>query len=102
MKQPDTNMPQPMFPDTDNNGIIGYMCLTDFEYELGNATGGNVIYPTASEALCKGSCGVVEVEIVGRKTIVNIEDYDDESESNIREDMIEKLKKYDKEYINGV
>jgi len=101
MKQPDADVPHPMFPDTDNNGIIGYMCLTDFECELGNATGGNVVYATASEALCKGLCGVVEVEIIGRKTIVNIEDYD-ESDSNIREDLIEKLKKYDKEYDNVI
>jgi hypothetical protein len=89
--------PSPMFPDTDRNGVIGYMCQIDFECELGGASGGNTVYPSASGALCSASCGVVEVEVIGRKIIVaGNYDMDDEIEDNTTRDVVvAKLKKYD-------
>lgn len=45
----------------------GYMCLTDFDFELGEAPGGNRIFTSAEECFkdlkCAESCGVAEVEV---------------------------------------
>lgn len=55
------------------NSTIGYMCLVDFEYELGAAMGGNVIYPSEEDCranrTCVASCGIVEVEVRLRKVV---------------------------------
>lgn len=61
--------PAPMWGTTERNGVVGYMCLIDFECELGAASGGNRVYPSAKEALCASTCGVAEVEVIGRKII---------------------------------
>ncbi len=61
--------PAPMWGTTERNGVIGYMCLIDFECELGGAMGGNRVYPSAKEAMCASTCGVAEVEVIGRKII---------------------------------
>lgn len=46
--------------------IVGYMCKTDFDYELGEATDGNKIFPSVAELKmfnkCWKSCGIVKVE----------------------------------------
>jgi hypothetical protein len=63
------NAPHPMFGDSPRNGVIGYMCKIDFECELGGTSA--VVRPNASQALCAGSCGVVEVEVIGRRIIVD-------------------------------
>jgi len=52
---------------------VGYMCGTDFDHELGNASDGNTIYPSV-DALkrhnkCVDECGVVEVEVRYKRTI---------------------------------
>lgn len=57
-----------MFPDNKETGeVYGYMCLTDFECELGAAEGGNKIYPSVEDCIrcrpCVKSCGVVKVAI---------------------------------------
>lgn len=53
--------------------VIGYMCLTDFEYELGDACGGNPVYPSIEDLRasrrCVDSCGIVEVEVRGRRVV---------------------------------
>ncbi len=55
--------------------VIGYMCMIDFEHELGKAKGGNPVYPSIDDLkedhTCWKSCGIVEVEVVYRKTIVD-------------------------------
>jgi hypothetical protein len=91
MKPIPEDAPVPMWPDTERNGVIGYMCEIDFSCELGGASGGNTIYPSAVQALCTTSCGVVEVEVIGRKTIVEARE-DDEDTS----DVLDILTKYDK------
>ena len=70
-------------PDTKQGGVIGYMCAIDFECELGCASGGNKVYASAAEALCAGTCGVVEVEVIGRRTLIemNIEDESEDDEA---------------------
>lgn len=45
----------------------GFMCKIDFDYELGNATGGSRVYSSVSDLLrehdCAHECGIVEVEV---------------------------------------
>lgn len=53
--------------------VIGYMCLTDWEVELGMANGGNVIYPSIDNIKeirkCVASCGIAEVEVRLRRIV---------------------------------
>jgi len=48
--------------------VKGYMCKTDYEFELGQASGGNTVFPSVEDAKkhlkCWVSCGLVEVEVV--------------------------------------
>ena len=54
-----------------NREIVGYMCKTDYECELGAAKGGNVVYPSVEDleenlnCVKSGSCGIVKVTVVG-------------------------------------
>lgn len=52
---------------------IGYMCLIDYECELGYAKGGNKIYPSIEDLKechdCWDECGIVEVKVVLNKII---------------------------------
>lgn len=52
---------------------IGYMCLVDFNFELGEACGGNVIYPSVKDLkanrTCWEECGIVKVNISLDKVI---------------------------------
>lgn len=51
----------------------GYMCLVDFECEIGMASGGNVIFPSIEDCRenrkCVSSCGIVEVEVRARRIV---------------------------------
>ena len=62
--------------------MIGYMCRTDFECELGHAKGGNIVFPSIADAKenlkCWESCGIVEVEVTFKKVV--IEGHDDVQE----------------------
>lgn len=53
--------------DSENPVVTGYMCLTDFEYELGNASDGNKVFPSVDNLRhhmrCANVCGIVEVEV---------------------------------------
>ena len=57
---------QIMFEDTPGE-VHGYMCLVDFECELGSAEGGNRIYPSIEDCRerrkCVSSCGIVKVAV---------------------------------------
>ncbi len=45
----------------------GYMCMTDYDYELGVAKGGNVVYPSVEDIKenrsCVSECGIVKVAV---------------------------------------
>ncbi len=53
--------------------IVGYMCGVDWDHELGQALGGNVIYPSKADLIankkCTDECGIVEVEVRLKKII---------------------------------
>lgn len=66
--------PFPMWPEeTGGEFVIGYMCLTDFECELGAASGGNVVYPSVDDLRanrrCVDGCGIAEVKIIGVRVV---------------------------------
>ncbi len=70
-----------MWAEDDQDYVIGYMCLTDFECELGGAEGGVAVY-TSVEGLrnrrgCVDRCGIVEVEVRARR-VVQEASYDDD------------------------
>lgn len=53
--------------------VRGFMCLIDWQYEIGAAADGNKIYPSA-DALrrghsCADDCGIVEVEVRIRRVV---------------------------------
>lgn len=54
-------------------GVTGYMCLTDFEHELGCAMGGNTVYPSERNlrvnCRCIPQCGAVEVKVIGTEIL---------------------------------
>lgn len=58
-----------------DTGIIGYMCTIDYECELGNAAGGNVVYPSIEDLKknhhCWEQCGIVEVRVMLGETVVH-------------------------------
>lgn len=58
--------------------VTGFMCGVDFNYELGQALGGNTIYPTEADLIankgCTDECGIVEVE-VRLKRVIKEEDH---------------------------
>lgn len=47
--------------------VTGYMCGVDWDCEIGNALGGNIIYCSEADLIenkrCTDQCGIVEVEI---------------------------------------
>ncbi len=53
---------------------FGYMCKVDFDYELGYAGGGNIIYPTIKGLkafrCCWDECGIVKVKVTKVKTVL--------------------------------
>ncbi len=67
----------------DDGAVIGYMCLVDWECELGAALGGNTIYPDeedcAASRKCVASCGMVEVEVRFRRIVLQPTDLDSQS-----------------------
>ncbi len=55
--------------------VIGYMDKTDFDYELGNAAGGNIVFGSVEDLkknkrCAEPECGIVEVEVRFRKVIL--------------------------------
>lgn len=54
--------------------VRGYMCLVDWEYEIGHAADGNKVYPSLKALQehhnCWAECGVVEVEVRSIRTVV--------------------------------
>lgn len=54
--------------------VIGYMCLIDFEWEIGAASGGSKVYPSVEDLkadhTCWAGCGIVEVRVAFHSVIV--------------------------------
>lgn len=59
---------------------VGYMCKTDFEYELYNALGGVTIYASVDDAIerrkCVLGCGLVKVKVRYLETVIEESDND--------------------------
>jgi hypothetical protein len=57
----------------EENFVIGFMCLTDFECELGYAEDGNRVFPSKrslrKHLKCTDACGIVEVEVHFRRLV---------------------------------
>ena len=68
-----SDKPKPMWPDEKDGSIIGYMCMVDFECELGMADHGVPVY--SSQAACERvrkcipQCGMVEVRVTGLRVV---------------------------------
>lgn len=66
--------------ESDGSGVAGFMCLTDFECEVGAAAGGNKVFPSIDDLRrcrsCADSCGIAEVRVVGVKIVQPAKDYD--------------------------
>lgn len=62
----------------------GFMCKTDFDFELGEAAGGNVVYAAVEDLVnrrgCTNQCGIVEVE-VREICVVQNENFDSDNMS---------------------
>jgi hypothetical protein len=59
---------KPMNRENDEDDfVLGYMCLVDFECEIGAALDGNKVYPSERSLRehmpCVEDCGIVEVKV---------------------------------------
>ena len=65
-------IPSAMMGEEDGS-VLGYMCLTDFEFEVGAASGGNRIFPSEEDLRrhkkCADGCGIAEVRIIGVRVV---------------------------------
>lgn len=69
----DKRKPIPMMADKGKDYIEGYMCLIDFECEMGAASGGNIVYPSIKDLKlcrqCVDQCGIVKVKVEAVKIV---------------------------------
>jgi hypothetical protein len=52
--------------------VDGFMCKVDWDYELGQALGGNTIYPSKADLLANhncAECGMVEVQVLLKEVV---------------------------------
>ena len=60
----------------------GYMCKADFDYELEEASGGSVIYPSIEDLLehrkCVRDCGIVRVKVSLADVVLEEREYTEE------------------------
>lgn len=56
-----------MSEETAKDSKVGYMCQTDWDWEIGEALGGTKIYSSANdlkrERKCVENCGIVKVKV---------------------------------------
>ena len=61
------------FNAEDDGTVTGYMCLIDWEFELGAASGGNCVYPSVDDLKrrhkCADDCGIVEVSVAFKRLV---------------------------------
>ncbi|MDP5216742.1 hypothetical protein Q5Y75_05885 [Ruegeria sp. 2205SS24-7] len=66
--------------------VTGYMCATDWEFELGEAAGGNIVYASVADAKehrkCLDGCGIVEVKVTFSRVIEKGNRWIDQLEPN--------------------
>jgi hypothetical protein len=67
----------------DDGTVTGYMCLTDWECEIGAASGGTKVYPSINDIKrnrkCVDGCGIVEVSVAFKRVVQpNRDNNDDE------------------------
>ena len=84
----ETDNVRPMFAEEDGS-ILGYMCMIDWECEIGMASGGNTVFPSIEDLKerhpCWKGCGIAEVRVTFSKTIVPTADNDGIDEDIPRE-----------------
>ena len=72
-----------MFSEEDG-GITGYMCKTDFDFELGMAADGNRVFPSVTalreSRSCVDQCGIVEVKVFCTRVVQEENYWGDEDE----------------------
>lgn len=55
--------------------VTGYMCRIDWDHEIGNASGGNVIFPSIKDLrrhhVCVDECGAVEVTVRIKRVVID-------------------------------
>lgn len=79
--------PRAMWEEDDAlGGVTGFMCLVDFECEIGGAKGGNRVYPSVGDLKqnrrCVSECGIVEVRVVGMRVVQPPSYPDDDRDSD--------------------
>jgi hypothetical protein len=67
-------LPRSMNAEPDGS-VVGYMDITDFEYELGAASDGSKVYPDLESIkreckACIDECGIVKVKVVPLEVIL--------------------------------
>ena len=64
---------RPMHREEGKDYVLGYMCLIDFECELGAALGGNRVFPDEKDCRehhkCSSHCGIVEVKVEATRIV---------------------------------
>lgn len=67
--------------------VTGYMCMVDWECEIGGAIGGSTVYPSAEDCKhkrpCVDQCGLVEVRVIATRIVQPqaFPPFDDEEEA---------------------
>jgi len=65
----------------EDNSVIGYMCLIDWQHEIGSVSDGSRIYPDEDDLRkhhpCADACGIVEVEVRCRRLVSPGREYDE-------------------------
>lgn len=65
--------PKPDRKIAETRTVKGFMCMVDWEFELGDAVGGNSVYGSVPDLKkhrkCWKECGIVEVEVRLRRVV---------------------------------
>ncbi len=67
------NKPLPMWREEGKDYTVGYMCLIDFECEIGGNCNGNTVYPSVKDLeehhKCVAECGIAKVKVEGIRIV---------------------------------
>lgn len=71
----------PSMWEGEDGTVTGYMCLVDWEVELGGASSGNTVYPSVDDLRrrrkCVDGCGIVEVRVEAVRVVQKPQDEDE-------------------------